>query len=320
MISEINDLSQPTILEQYIGQERVKALIQTALESCWMDGICFPDALALGSPGLGKTQMFKLIALEMATNCREILASSISNISDLHSLLINCKEHDIVFFDEIHTLKRELMVVLYRAMENRKIYVKSNDRKHPFCIDLPTISIAGATTDSHSLPKPMLDRYKLILNFEFYTIKEIEQILRNRCKKLHWTCHDEVYPNISSRSRGVPRMALRILENTRRVCRADGSDTIEFRHLQKALSLLSIDSMGLNSEERQYLHILSKHNGHMRLGAIAMSMGTLPRNLSQTIEPDLFRTGLVSKDDKGRILTPKGLEHIRANPISQIEA
>lgn len=314
-IHEINDSSQPTILEQYVGQEKIKSIIKTTLEFCWMDGGRFPDSLALGSPGLGKTQIFNVVSLELGTTCKEMLASSIRNISQLNSYLINCKDKDIVFFDEVHTLKRELMVVLYRAMENRKIFVKSNNRKNPFCIDLPDITFVGATTDSHLLPSPMLDRYKLILNFSFYSEKEIEEIISNRCKKLHWDCQEEVFPMISSKSRGVPRIALRILENTRRVSRAEGCDTVEVKHLERSCSMLELDSIGLNNEERKYLHILSQYNNQVRLGTIAMSMGTLPRNLSQTIEPYLFRAGLITKDDKGRMLTPKGYEHIKNNII-----
>ena len=153
----------------------------------------------------------------------------------------------------------------------------------------------------------MLDRYKLVLNFMFYSEKEIEEIIRNRCKKLQWNCQEEIFPMISSKSRGVPRFALRILENTRRVSRAEDSDTIEVKHLEKSCSLLELDNIGLNNEERKYLHILSRYNNQqVRLGIIAMSMGTLPKNLSQTIEPYLFRAGLITKDDKGRMLTLRG--------------
>lgn len=315
-INEINDLSQPTILEHYIGQDKIKSIIRTTLEFCWMEASRFPDTLALGSAGLGKTQIFNVICLEMGATCREMLASSIANIAELHSFLINCKDNDIVFLDEIHTLKKELMVVLYRAMENRKIFVKSRTKKNPFTIALPNITFVGATTDSHLLPSPMLDRYKLVLNFVFYSEQDITDILKNRCKKLHWECDNQVFALISCKSRGVPRIALRIMENTRRVSRAEGSDTIEVRHLTTSCSQLELDSIGLNNEERKYLHLLSRYNNQpVRLGTIAMSMGTLPRNLSQTIEPYLFRAGLATKDDKGRMLTPKGYEHIMNNPI-----
>ena len=315
-INEISDSTQPQVIEHFIGQRKVKSLVQTALEACWMDGCRFPDTLALGSPGLGKTQISHLIAAEVASECKEVLASSFSNVSELHSFLIEAKDKDILFFDELHTLKKDLMVVFYRAMENRKIFIKSNNRKTPFTIDLPNFSLIGATTDCHLLPKPLLDRYKLILNFEFYSEQELEQIVRHRCQKLRWECQDEIFLKMASVSRGTPRIGLRILENTRRVARADGSDVITISHFEKSCSLHGLDSsLGLEPEEQKYLQVLLENNGQVRLNTIAMCLGTLSRNVSQTIEPFLFRAGLITKDDKGRMLTPKGYEYIKNNQI-----
>lgn len=315
-INEISDSTQPQVIEHFIGQSKVKNLVQTALEACWMDGSRFPDTLALGSPGLGKTQIAHLIAAEVASECKEVLASSFCNISELHSFLIEAKDKDILFFDELHTLRKDLMVVFYRAMENRKIFIKSNNRKTPFTIDLPNFSLIGATTDYHLLPKPLLDRYKMILTFEFYSEHELEQIVRHRCQKLRWECQEEVFSRASFISRGTPRICLRILENTRRVARADGSDIITVQHLERSCSLHGLDSsIGLGPEEQKYLQVLSDHNGQVRLNTIAMCLGTLSRNVSQTIEPFLFRTGLITKDDKGRMLTPKGYEYIMNNQI-----
>lgn len=316
-INEISDSTQPQVIEHFIGQTKVKNLVQTALEACWMDGSRFPDTLALGSPGLGKTQISHLIAAEMGSECKEVLASSFTNAAELHSFLIEIQDGDFLFLDELHTLKKDLMVVFFRAMENRKIFIKSNNRKTPFTIDLPNFSFIGATTDSHLLPRPLLDRYKLILTFEFYSEQELEQIVRCRCQKLGWKCQDEVFSKTASISRGTPRIGLRILENTRRVARADGSDVITVSHFEKSCSLHGLDSsLGLGPEEQQYLQVLLDNNRPVRLNTIAMCLGTLSRNVSQTIEPFLFRAGLITKDDKGRMLTPKGFEYIKNNQIA----
>ena len=116
-------------------------------------------------------------------------------------------------------------------------------------------------------------------------------------------------------SRGVPRIGLRILENSYRVARSESSDIVLEKHLKRNCQMEGLDKIGLNKEEQNLLKILAKHNKPLRLGTIAMNMGTLPKNLSQTIEPYLFRAGLITKDDKGRIITPKGYEHIKSNPI-----
>ena len=316
IVNEINDLSQPQVIEHFVGQTNVKQQVKVALEACWTDGSRFPDSLALGGPGLGKTQISHLIALESGVVCKEVLASSISKMSELHGIFMEINDGDIIFFDEIHCLKKELMIVLYRIMENRKLFISSNNRKTPFQISLPKFSLIGATTDYHRLPKPMIDRFKLVLYFEFYSQSEIEIIIRNRCKKLNWICDDNVYSHIASKGRGTPRIALRILENTRRVARSENADIITLEHLNRSCQLEGLDNVGLNNEERRLLNILAQTNEPIRLNTLAMCLGTQSRNVAQILEPYLFRIGFITKTDKGRMLTSKGLEHIKTNPIT----
>ena len=313
-IHEINEQSAPTVIEHFVGQENVKALVRTALEASWQDGSIFPNSLALGDAGLGKTAISHLIAKETASNCHEILAGSFKNVSDLHCFLLNCKEKDLLFFDELHSMKKDLMLVLYRAMDSKKVFIKTPNKKKPYTINLPDLCIIGATTDYHNIPKPMLDRFKLVLFFEHYSNSEIKTILQNRCKKISWKCSEETFNKISCMSRGVPRIGLRILENSYRVARSESSDLILEKHLQRNCQMEGLDSLGLNREEQNLLKILYRQNNKpLRLGTLAMSMGTLSRNLSQTIEPYLFRAGLITKDDKGRMLTPAGYQHIKNN-------
>jgi len=308
---EINDKSAPSVIEHFVGQENVKALIKTALEACWNDGQVFPNTLALGDAGLGKTALSNLIAKETASHFHEVLASSFKDVSDLHGFLLNCRQGDILFFDELHSMKRDLMLVLYRSMDSKKIFVKMSRKKNPFTIQLPDLCIIGATTDYHAIPKPMLERYKLVLYFEYYSISEMKTILQNRCKVIGWKCSDEVFESISTMSRGVPRIGLRILENTYRVARSESSDIVLKKHLEKNCRMEGLDSLGLNREEQALLRFLAESNIPVRLGTLAMSMGTLPINLSKTVEPYLFRAGLITKDDKGRMITEKGMRHIK---------
>ena len=222
---------------------------------------------------------------------------------------------DVLFLDEIHELRKDLVVTLYRAMENKKVFVNGASKKTPYTIPLNNFTLIGATTDYHKLPKPLRDRFKLTLYFEFYREEHLELILKDRTRKLNWDCEEQVFSFMSKRSRGIPRVGLRILEASRRVARSENSDIITTKHLNRACSLEGLDSLGLNTTERQYLKILAEHNSPIRLNSLAMQLGTLSRNLSQVIEPYLFRTNLIFKNDKGRIITSKGLEHINNNPI-----
>ena len=315
-IHEINDLSAPTVIEHFVGQENVKALVRTALEASWQDGTVFPHTVALGDAGLGKTAISNLIAKETASTCHEVLASSFKNVSDIHGFLLSCKEKDILFFDELHSMPKDIMLILYRAMDSKKVFIKIPNKRKPCTIPLPDLCIIGSTTNYHSIAKPMLERFKMVLFFEHYSNEEIKLILQNRCKRIGWKCSEEVFNKISCMSRGVPRIGLRILENTYRVARSKSSDLILEQHLQRNCQMECLDSLGLNREEQKLLKILYKQNNKpLRVGTIAMTMGTLSRNLTQTIEPYLFRSGLITKDDKGRIITPKGYEHIKNNSI-----
>ncbi len=138
-------------------------------------------------------------------------------------------------------------------MDSKKIFIKIPTKRKPFTISLPDLCIIGATTDYHSIPKPMLDRFKLVLYFEHYTNEEIKTILHNRCKRIGWKCSEEVFNKISCMSRGVPRIGLRILENTHRVARSESSDLILEKHLQRNCQMEGLDNLGLNREEQKLL-------------------------------------------------------------------
>lgn len=172
---------------------------------------------------------------------------------------MDSKDGDVLFLDEIHTIKKDLMVSLYRAMENNKIFHKKLDGKI-ISIDLPHFTLIAGTTDFHLLPKPLIDRFKLVLNFDFYSEVEIEQIITNRCKKVGWNIEEQVLNQIGKIARGIPRIALKILENTRRVSRAEGSEIITIEHLSKSCQLEGLDKLGLNDNERKLLQILASEN------------------------------------------------------------
>lgn len=94
---------------------------------------------------------------------------------------------------------------------------------------------------------------KLVLRFQFYSAEELTILVKQRSQGLRWSVDDEVIPQIAVRSRGTPRLGLRLLQSCRRVCRADGKTTITQRHLDKACELEGIDALGLGPVEQMYL-------------------------------------------------------------------
>ncbi len=310
--TDINDVS-PTSLKHLIGQRSVIAQTAVALEAAWADGKKFDSALLVGPPGCGKTQLAHVIAAEMASDLHEVLGQSIKCAADLNALLLGAKDKDIVYLDEVHELDKEFQTALYLAMDQRKVILQGGKSgRSPQAIPLNDFTILLSSTDEFSLLQPLRDRMKLLLRFDFYAVEELTEIVRHRCRALAWTVDERAFPLIAQRSRGTPRLALRLLQSCRRVCRAEGESSITVGHLERACLLEQIDEMGLGPTEKQYLRLLAE--GASRLNVLASMLGLPARTVSQVTEPFLLRAGLIVKDDQGRRqLTAKAREHLAAS-------
>ncbi len=304
---EINDVS-PSSLKHLIGQQSVVAQVEVALEAAFADDKKFDSALLVGPPGVGKSALASVIAQEMATPFHEVIGQSIRYVSDLNALLLEASEKAVVHIDEAHELEKEFQTALYLAIDQKKLFVQG-PKSRPQSIPIADFTLLLSTTDEYSLLQPLRDRMKLVLRFQFYSEVELTTLLQQRSKALGWGVDAEVLPLIAQRSRGTPRLALRLLQSCRRVCRASGAKTITQDHLEKACLLEQIDALGLGPTEQQYLRILGE--GPTRLNVIASMMGLPARTVSQVTEPFLIRAGLVAKDDQGRRqLTAKGRKHL----------
>lgn len=305
-----NDISSvsPSSLAHIVGQRSVLDQVAVALDAAQMDAKKFDHALLVGPPGLGKTMVAKVIACEMASDFHEVLGQSIKAPSDLNAVLLEAKEKSVVFVDEAHEMKTEYQTALYLALDKRKVIVNGGGRR-PLSMKVADFSLLLATTDEHRLLQPLRDRMRLVLRFDFYNEGELETVVRQRSRALGWTVDEAVFPLIAQRSRGTPRIALRLLQACRRVCRAEGETTITVDQLRRACELEGIDELGLGPTEQKYLEVVS--DGGSRLNVIASTLGLPPRTVSQVTEQFLIRVGLIAKDDQGRrLLSEKGRSHL----------
>ncbi|MEI7684847.1 MAG: AAA family ATPase [Planctomycetota bacterium] len=307
--NEINDV-KPSALNHIIGQKSVIAQVAVALEAAFADAKKMDDCLLVGPPGLGKTQVATVIAAELASDFHEVLGQAIRSSADLNAVLLGAKDKDVVFIDETHELPKEQQTALYLALDQRKVLLSGGKSgRTPQAIPLANFTLLLASTDEFCLLQPLRDRMKLLLRFQFYAPDELATIVRHRSNALGWQTHDEVLSLIARRSRGTPRLALRLLQSCRRVCRAEGEESITKRHLDRACQLEQIDGLGMGHSEQKYVSILGE--GPCRLNVIASRLGLPARTVSQVIEPFLIRSGMVGKDDQGRrILTAFGHEHL----------
>ncbi len=178
----------------------------------------------------------------------------------------------------------------------------------PQAIPLADFSLLLSTTDEYCLLQPMRDRL-LVLRFQFFSEGEVVEVLRHRSRVLRWPVEDAVFPEIACRSRGTPRLALRLLQACRRVCRAAGEAGITLAHLERACLLEEQDCLGLGPVDREYLRVVA--SGVSRLNVIASRLGLPARTVAEVVEPYLLRISLLVKDDQGRRqLTAEGREHL----------
>jgi len=306
--TDINE-ARPQSVSHLIGQPGVKEQIIVALDSAQQDNRKFDHATLVGFAGGGKTTTAQIIAAEMGTDFLDILGQSLKGVADLNALLLQATDRAIVFIDEAHELDKSLQTALYLALDQRRVLLQGSRKgSTPVAIPLKDFTLLLATTDEYQLLQPLRDRMRLTLRFQFYAPEDLEKIVRMRAASLGWEVEPDVFPQIAQRSRGTPRLALRLLQAVRRVARAEAGDVITVAHLERACSLEDIDHLGLGPTEQQYLNILLE--GPTRLNMLASRLGLPSKTVAEVTEPFLMRAGLVVKDEQGRRqLSAEGREY-----------
>jgi Holliday junction DNA helicase RuvB len=313
--TEINDVA-PSSVAHVIGQQSVLDQVKVGIDAAFQDNRRFDHAMLVGPPGMGKSALANVIAAEMATEFHEVLGQSLGSTADLNGLLLQANHKAVVHIDEAHELPKVIQTSLYLALDKRKVFI--NKSKSVQSIPIADFSLLLSTTDEYQLLQPLRDRMRLVLRFDFYSEDDLSKLLHHRTKALGWDVHEELFSLIAQRSRGTPRLALRLLQAARRVSRAEGSETITHAHLQRACALEQIDELGLGPTEQQFLRLLA--DGPMRINVLASSLGLPARTLSQVSEPFLVRAGLLTNDDHSRRqLTAKGYEHASKNRQNDVQ-
>jgi Holliday junction DNA helicase RuvB len=305
--TEVNDVG-PSSVSHIVGQKKgVVDQVTVALDAAFEDDRRFDHSMLVGPPGTGKSMTANVIAQEMAADFQEVLGQSIGNVGDLNALLLQAGDKSVVHIDEAHELDRKLQTALYLATDKRQVFI--NGSKAVQSIPIADFTLLLSTTDEYCLLQPLRDRMRLVLRFDFYSEADLTTLLSHRSKALGWAVDEQLLPHIAQRSKGTPRLALRLLQACRRVCRSEGEDALTCDHLHRACELEGIDELGLGPTEQSYLRFLADQP--MRLNVLASSLGLPARTVSQVTEPFLVRVGLIAKDDQSRRqLTASGYEHL----------
>jgi len=308
----------PPTLNHVVGQAQVVAKLKVALEASFADSKPFPHTLLLGPPGLGKTTLANLVATELAAEFHEGLGQTLSKPAALNGFLLKpAQDKAVLFIDEIHELSPLCQTSLYSAMEEGFLFLRSHSNDSITKLNTVRFTLIAATTDPQRLLPPLRDRFRVTCEMQPYSVEELVAILRQRIRQLAWTIDEACLIPIAQRSFGTPRLALRLAESAHRTARSEGSPAILCEHLERTLALEQLDELGLGPDEARYLSILLEAQSPMRLGVLASKMRVAPQTVAKVIEERLVACDLIERGQQGRILTAKGIEHIRQQRLAQ---
>ena len=310
----------PTI-NHWIGQDDAIRRFKVALEASWNDGTKLPHMLFVGCPGTGKTLLANLAAKEMGVQLHERIAQVVNSMTALNGLLLGAKAKDIVFLDELHELHPSVQTLLYRAMEGQQISLRTRDER-TLTMALNDFTVIGATTDEYRLLSPLRQRFKLSIPFTIYDEESLARITLQRAQLMKLNIEPEIATQIAKRSRGTPRLAIRLLESCQRYARSQGDENVTMRHFEETVALDGIDELGLGPDEQRFIKFLTVQPGKpVRLFTLEAAIGVHRRTIQEVIEPFLIRSGLIERTPQGRVITEKGMRHVegtqQVQPVSE---
>lgn len=305
---------RPSAWDEYIGQEQVKKNLGVFIEASKRRAEALDHTLFYGPPGLGKTTLALIIANEMNANIKVTAAPMIEKSGDLAAILTNLEEGDILFIDEIHRLSAAVEEILYSSMEDFRIdiIIGSGPAAQTVKIDLPRFTLIGATTRAGMLSNPLRDRFGMNFRMNFYSNDELSRIIMQAARKLDKEIKNDAALEIAKRSRGTPRIALRLLRRVRDFAEVANEKHIEHTRTQYALGELGINSHGFDEMDLRLLELLVSSKGRpMGLSTIAAALSEDEGTVEDVLEPYLIANGYIERTAKGRIATHKTIEILK---------
>ncbi|MEA3031143.1 MAG: holliday junction helicase RuvB [Sphingomonadales bacterium] len=305
---------RPKTLDEFVGQKAARDNLRVFIDAAKRRGDPLDHVLFFGPPGLGKTTLAQIVARELGVGFRATSGPVIAKSGDLAALLTNLEDGDVLFIDEIHRLAPAVEEILYPAMEDRMLdlMIGEGPSARSVRIDLPKFTLIGATTRQGLITTPLRDRFGIPVRLTFYSVAELEQVVRRAARLLGLHLTDDGAREVARRARGTPRVAGRLLRRVRDFAQSAGDAEVNAEVADAALTRMEVDHLGLDAMDRRYLMMIADiyRGGPVGVETLAAGLSEPRDTIEEVIEPYLIQLGLIARTARGRCLNGPGWTHL----------